>query len=117
MDVVTALSQLGGEATPSQLRTVTSRQALRAALASGAVVKVRQGLVGLPLLDEGQAAARDANGAMSHLSAALHYGWAVKKPPGLPMVTVPRNRRLTLARRAGMRVFWGAVTTTSSRRG
>lgn len=110
MDVVEVLSQLGGEASPRQVHKLTSRHALRKALETGRVVRVRQGLVALPALTDGLSAARTAHGAQSHLSAALAHGWAVKRPPSLPMVTVPRNRRLTDERRTLMRVFWGTLT-------
>ena len=110
MDVVEALAQLGGEASPRQVHKLTSRHAFRKALEAGRVVRVRQGLVALPALTDGLSAARTAHGAQSHLSAALAHGWEVKRPPSLPMVTVPRNRRLTDERRTLMRVFWGALT-------
>jgi len=110
MDVVEALAQLGGEASPRQVHKLTSRQALRKALETGRVVRVRQGLVALPALADGLSAARTAHGAQSHLSAALAHGWEVKRRPSLPMVTVPRNRRLTDERRTLMRVFWGTLT-------
>ena len=110
MDVVEALAQLGGEASPRQVHKLTSRHAFRKALEAGRVVRVRQGLVALPALTDGLSAARTAHGAQSHLSAALAHGWEVKRPPSLPMVTVPRNRRLTDKRRTLMRVFWGTLT-------
>jgi very-short-patch-repair endonuclease len=110
MDVVTALSQLGGEASPSALRALASKSAVRTAIEQRQVLRIRQGVIALPQLHAAKAAARDANGAVSHLSAALLYGWAVKKEPGMPHVTVPRNRRLSPARREGMTLHWGVLT-------
>lgn len=110
MDVVEALAQLGGETSPKQVHALTSKTALRKAIAAGRVVRIRQGSVGLPTLNAGADAARVANGAQSHLSAALAHGWEVKRAPDLPMVTVPRNRVLDEERRALMRVSWGRLT-------
>jgi len=110
VDVVEALAQLGGEASPKQVQALTSRTALRKAITAGRVVRIRQGLVGLPLLSVGADAARVAHGAQSHLSAALAHGWEVKRAPDLPMITVPRNRVLDEERRALMRVSWGKLT-------
>ena len=110
MDVITIVSQLGGQARASTVRRLTSKRAVARALAESRVVRVRKGVLGLPQGTAGSAAARAAHGAQSHLSAALVHGWGVKKAPGLPMVTVPRNRKLTPERRALMRVFWAVLT-------
>jgi very-short-patch-repair endonuclease len=46
----------------------------------------------LPDVDDAAVAARRVRGVVSHLSAALAWGWKVKTVPPRPVVTVPRNR-------------------------
>ena len=52
-----------------------------------------------PTADEGLRAAHALTGVLSHTSAALHWGWAVKTIPALPHVTVPEKRRVSRERR------------------
>ena len=49
-------------------------------------------LYALPAADQAAIEARRARGVVSHLSAALAWGWQVKKVPEKPVVTVARNR-------------------------
>ncbi len=63
----------------------------------------------LPVLDETTTAVSELGGVRSHLSAALHLGWAVVSPPPGPMVTIRRDRHRG-GRAAGTRVFWGRPT-------
>jgi len=65
MDVVEALSHLGGEASTKAVQALTSRGALRRAVASGQAVRLRPGVVALPALNEGLSAARTSNGCGS----------------------------------------------------
>lgn len=105
--VVEALARLGGARPTEDLRMLTSRRAVRAAVAEGAILRVRRGMVRLPMLDEATAAAHDLRGARSHLSAALHHGWEVAAPPSAPMITIPRTAHAS-ARRA--RIFWSTLS-------
>lgn len=90
-----ALSQLGGRATWSQLRRVTTERALSRAVREGSVVKVGRGRYVLPsVVGHRQAAARHT-AVLSHLSAAVEHGWAVKWPPTRPWLTVPRKRKIS----------------------
>lgn len=91
MDVVEALTKLGGVATTQELLRCTSRRRLRTAIQAGAVVRAGPRRYRLPQLDAARAAAVRVGGVVSHLSAAEHWGWKVKLPPERPCVTVPRR--------------------------
>lgn len=92
MDATAALHRLGGISGRKSLRALTSRRELEEGLASGVVVKAGHNLYALPAADEAALAARRVHGVVSHLSAALAWGWKVKDVPRRPIVTVARNR-------------------------
>jgi very-short-patch-repair endonuclease len=108
--VVEALAAHGGTATSADLRRSTSRRRVQRAVADGAILRPRRGLLALPVLDETDAAVRDLAGARSHLSAALHHGWEVAAPPTRPMVTIRRDHHAPAAGTDSVRVFWGRLT-------
>jgi very-short-patch-repair endonuclease len=87
-----ALLHLGGIADPSTLLRLTTRKRLRTALASGDIVRVGHGRLALPVADRGLLAAQEANGYLSHLSAAGHWGWEVGLPPDRPQITLHRKQ-------------------------
>jgi very-short-patch-repair endonuclease len=91
-DVSRLVVRLGGVATRAEIVAATSREALEAAVATGAVRRIARGRYAT--LDLGQAVthARSVSGVLSGLSAAGYWGWAVKWPPEKTEVTVPRNR-------------------------
>ncbi len=105
-DVVEALTRLGGVARRSQLRRACSRRRLCWALEVGAVARIARGRYALPAADAGRVAASRLNGAASHTSAALHWGWAVKTAPPRPHVTVPKHRTVEAGRRSGATVHF-----------
>lgn len=86
---------LGGVARRQDLVAATSRSAVERSLRSGELLALGRGTYGSRNADAALAAAVRINGTLSHLSAALHHQWAVKEPPALPQVTVPRGRKLT----------------------
>ena len=92
MDVVQALTRLGGVSDHATLVKLVPRRAVAAACAEGHVIRVSRNLYALPAADEARLAAARLGGVVSHLSAALAHGWKVKRPPTPPMVTVRRNR-------------------------
>lgn len=92
MDPTEALRQIGSVATYAELTSLVSRRSLRTAVERGTVVRLRGGSYALPHTDDAYTAAARLGGTVSHLSAALHWGWKVKLPPELPTVTVRRNR-------------------------
>jgi very-short-patch-repair endonuclease len=102
VDPVVALTRLGGVARWGQLRRSCSRRRLRRALADGRLVKTAHGRYALPTADQARVAASRLTGYVSHTSAALHWGWAVKTLPVAPHVTVPAHRTLDAGRRVGV---------------
>ena len=92
MAPATALLRLGGVASFEELRHLTTRRRLRTALAEGEVVRVSRGLYALPDVEDATLAAARLGGVVSHLSAAMRWGWKMKLPPAQPTITVPRRR-------------------------
>jgi very-short-patch-repair endonuclease len=60
-------------------------------------------------LNEARQRAADLCATVSHLSAAVHYGWKMKWPPHEVWVTVPRKRRVRAAVDA-VRIHWVDLT-------
>ena len=108
MSVTEALELLGGVASRRRLVELTSRAAVDRALAAGDLEVLARGRYGLANAAADLAAAQRVGGVVSHLSAALHWGWAVKRVPAQPQVTVPRGRKLTRERRRGVAVRRGS---------
>ncbi len=104
MSPTEALELLGGVATRAQLIEASSRREVDAALSAGEVVAVAHGRYALPSADLARRAAHELTGVVSHRSAALLWGWAVKCQPGAPDVTVPRNRKLSEPRAGGVAI-------------
>lgn len=92
MDVTAALRRLGGLADRRSLRTLVTRRELDRGLRKGEVLRVTHNVYALPVAGEAAIAARRVRGVVSHLSAALAWGWKVKTVPVIPTVTVARNR-------------------------
>lgn len=92
LDPVEALTRLGGVATVPELLTLTTESQLRAAREAGRVSTQRRGHYCLAGVGEAMTAAVRLGGTVSHLSAAQHRGWKVKRPPAKPTLTVPRWR-------------------------
>ena len=99
------LARCGGVADAAVLERATSRRRLRTALARGDVVRLGSGRYAVPDVDEARTAAARLSGYASHLSAALLHGWEVKQRPVLPVVTVPRGRKLDAHRARGIEVL------------
>lgn len=95
VDVVAVLAELGGVATFARLRAVVGRERIEAAVADGRVRRLARGRLALPAAEEARTCAHALTGVLSFRHAAVHHGWAVKRLPRLPDVTVARNRRLT----------------------
>jgi len=106
MDLTELIIKLGGIATTKELLRVFDRRTIREALGCGRIIRVARGHYALPGGSEALAAARRVGGVVSHLSAAQHWGWKVKLPPQRPVVTVPRNRKLTDRQRSGVDIRW-----------
>lgn len=92
MDVLSALTRLGGVSSYRELEALTSRRAIANACRAGDIVRIRHDVYALPVVNEARLAAARAGGVVSHLSAALSHGLKVKDPPERPVVTLARNR-------------------------
>ena len=106
MEVVEALAWHGGVLGAATLRQLTSRRRIRTALSRGQIVRLGRGSYALLDADTARAAAARLSGVASHLSAAQLHGWELKRRPDLPMVTVPRGRKVEPWRRRGVDVRW-----------
>jgi len=103
------LAELGGVCTRRQLLKHLPRLEVDRALTAGEILVVGRGRYALPSTEEAQVTAHALGGVLSHESAALHHGWAVKTPPERPHVTVARGRRLSAAQRAAAVVHYAAL--------
>src|SRR4051794_37655936 len=92
--VVELLTELGGVATTATLLKVSSRSELDVAVGSGSVIRIGHGRYALPAVAGAVRAAHGLAGVLSHTSAALEWGWAVKSVPMRPDVTVPHKRKV-----------------------
>lgn len=106
MDTVEALRRLGGVSDTATLRLVSSRKAIARAVREGRIVRDERGRYALPTADEALRAAGRLTAVVSHTSAAAYWHWKVKRLPDKPTVTVPRNRRVSPARRETVSVTW-----------
>src|SRR4051812_7435948 len=104
VSVVESLERLGGVATRATLIAATDRIRVDQALEVGDIVLLARGRYALPQVDASRAAAHRLTGAVSWRSAAQLWGWELLRTPDQPEVTVPRNRKLTSAQRAGVTV-------------
>lgn len=100
------MHRAGGCATLELLRQHHSRGAVRAALADGAIVRLRRDRYALSGVEVHRREAHRMSATLSHLSAAAAYGWSLKTAPARPVVTVPRHRRLSAADQARAVVSW-----------
>lgn len=103
MDATEALERLGGIAPASALLVATTRRRLRTALAKGQIRRAGRGRYALPAADQARRAAVLCNGHITHLSAALHWGWEVRVPPPRPQIAVPHGRSLPRVTAADVR--------------
>jgi very-short-patch-repair endonuclease len=110
MRVSEVLARLGGVAEAATLVELTSRGRVRAALVRGDIVRDNRGRYGLTSADVARRAANRLSGVVSHQSAATDLGWELKQVPELPIVTVPRNRKVTAERRVGVDLRWGLLS-------
>jgi very-short-patch-repair endonuclease len=116
VDPVAAVTRLGGIASWREIRALTTRSAMGKAMADGSLVRLPRNTVALPGADRARTCASAAGGVMSHLSAAQHWGWKVKRTPRVPSITVPRGRQLDRTREPlrphDVRVRWADLGPT-----
>jgi very-short-patch-repair endonuclease len=94
MDLVSQVALLGGICDRRTLVRLRSRTEVDRALRDGALVRDTRGRYALPNTSPALRIANRVLGVLSHRSAAQYWGWAQKRPDGLPEVTVPRSRRV-----------------------
>lgn len=93
MDIVEVVRRLGGIAEYGELIGPCTEWQIRRAVDDGRIVRLRRNRYALVDTGAHRASAVEAGGVLSHLSAAVAWGWKVKHPPERPWVTLPRNRR------------------------
>lgn len=93
MDVVEVVRRLGGVAEYGELLGPCTEWQVRRAVRDGRIVRARRNSYTVVDLHQHRAAAAAVGGVVSHLSAALLWGWKVKHDPVRPWVSMPRNRR------------------------
>jgi very-short-patch-repair endonuclease len=94
VDAVEALRRLGGVGSARDIVKESSRAKLARAVEGGSILKIGRGRYALCAVSAHRRAAAELSGTLSHLSAAQHWGWAVKAPPEAAWVTVPRKRKV-----------------------
>jgi very-short-patch-repair endonuclease len=97
--VTAALAELGGVARRAALVRACGRAEVDRALRSGELVVVGRSYA-TPGVDAARAVAASVSGVLSHRSAALQLGWAVRSVPRHPDVTLAKGRTLTAAQRS-----------------
>ena len=106
MDPGVALHHLGGVGSYAQLTQLCSKRRLRDSLQRGEVVRLARGRYGLAAVDRSRKHAAGLNGVVSHLSAAMLWGWPVAWPAQRSWVTVPRKRHLAPGQGRGVQVVF-----------
>jgi len=106
LDPVIALRRLGTVSDGTTLRRLCDPWQIRVAVQEGRILRLSRNRYALPGVGLAPEAAGRLHGTVSHLSAAGVWGWKVKREPALPVITVPPNRKLDAARRAGSDVRW-----------
>lgn len=105
-DIAMELAQLGGTGSARDLVYRFGAHRVRAAVLAGCVVRLGHGRYCLPGLEESRQRAHALAAVVSGRSAAALHGLAMLRPPGAPELTVPRHRKLAVARRKGVVVYW-----------
>lgn len=94
MSVAATLGHLGGCATAGQLRRRHSKRAIRGAVLSGEILHRARGRYVVAEVAAHRQQAYAACAVLSHVSAALEHGWAVKNVPERAWIVVSPGRSL-----------------------
>lgn len=105
----TALAELGGVARSADLLRTVDNRAIRDALDTGTLIRLSRGRYAGAGVALDLQRAYQAGGVVSHLSAAAHHGWSLKRPPLRPHVTVGRHRHLRPSAAKGLSLHWRPV--------
>lgn len=109
MRVAEALDRVGGVADTATLIRLTSRRKVRTAVRNGDIVRDARGRMSLLTAKDAVRAANRLCGVVSHQGAAAYWGWELKTQPDRPVVTVPRNRKVSAERRDEVTLRWGLL--------
>lgn len=116
-EVAETVRLLGGVTTWGLLRVVHPARLIRRATTAGVVVRPGLGRYVLPTASEQLKLSQARGATLSHLSAALHHGWAVKTVPEHAWVTVRRTRHLRPGERVGIVPRWADLPRRDIRHG
>ena len=112
MDVVAAVTALGGITPRGLLLRLVTRAELERAVARGEVTRVARGRYALPTDDEARRLAHGLTGTAMLVTAAAHWGWARMWEPRRPQVAVPRGRNVPRHRQAAVELRWRTIPAT-----
>lgn len=110
MDVVTAVTELGGITARKPLLRLVTRAELERAVSRGEVTRVTRGRYALPTDDEARRLAHELTGTAVLVTAAAHWGWARMWEPRRPQIAVPRGRKVSQHRQAAVDLRWRTVS-------
>lgn len=96
----------GGICDARTLRTLCTAAAIRRSLAAGEIVLLRRGRYGVPNIVEAHRLATRLTAVITGPSAALEWGWAVKRPPPLPHLGLLKGRTVPATMRARAQLHW-----------
>lgn len=111
MDLISALTLLGGVATRRQLVELRGRREIDCAIREQRLVSVGRGRWALPEAAEANRLAGRIGAALSHRSAAQWWGWEQKSTDHLPDVILPRNRVVPGDQRHCVNAHWADLSS------
>lgn len=100
------MRECGGVADTAVLRARCGKKAIKRALDSGDIIRLRRGVYGLPGIAEAQLRSIELSATIIGPSAALIWEWKLKRPPGRPHVALLKGRTLTPRQRAQIVPHW-----------
>ena len=96
----------GGICDAATLRAACSARSIRKALDAGEIVSLRRGRYGVEGITDADRLSVELTPTVTGLSAALAWGWEVKRPPELPDLTLLRGRKVTAEQRRRATLHW-----------
>lgn len=96
----------GGICDAATLRAACSARRVRQALDDGEIIALRRGRYGVAGIAEADRLSVELTATITGLSAALAWGWAVKRPPLLPDLTLLRGRKVSAEQRSRATLHW-----------
>ncbi|KRA38528.1 MULTISPECIES: type IV toxin-antitoxin system AbiEi family antitoxin domain-containing protein [unclassified Nocardioides] len=100
------LRESGGVADTAVLRARCGRKAIKRALESGDIIRLRRGVYGVPGIAEAQLRSIELSATIVGPSAALIWEWKLKHLPERPHLALFKGRALTRRQRAQIVPHW-----------